>query len=155
MTAIKPERLGADMPGAEKPGPEAFAPTRRTQEKLSDVAQAAASAFEGEIRDFVRRDVALARRPRNEMEAAVDPIAENLNVLMRRVAGASMEEIDRVVLELQGVRVMLRNEGERLSREIAGYASLSHASMTAMKVIADSLTQWKSVPNLPSQRSAT
>ena len=155
MTAIRPERLGADLPGPEKPGPEAFAPNRRTQEKLSDVAQAAASAFEGEIREFVRRDVALARRSRNEVEPAVDPIAENLNILMRRVAGASMDEIDRVILELQGVRVMLRNEGERLSREIAGYASLSHASMTAMKVIADSLTQWKSAPNRPNQRSAT
>ena len=54
-----------------------------------------------------------------------------------------MEEIDRVILELQGVRDMLRSEGERVSREIAGYASLNHAAMTAMKVIGDSLKQWK------------
>jgi hypothetical protein len=54
-----------------------------------------------------------------------------------------MEEIDRVILELQAVREMLRSEGERVGREIAGYASLSHAAMTAMKVIGDSLTQWK------------
>jgi hypothetical protein len=57
-----------------------------------------------------------------------------------------MEEIDRVILELQGVRDMLRSEGDRVTREIAGYASLSHAAMTAMKVIGDSLTQWKSAP---------
>jgi hypothetical protein len=42
---------------------------------------------------------------------------------------------------------MLRGEGERVGREIAGYASLSHAAMTAMKVIADSLTNWKNPPN--------
>jgi hypothetical protein len=67
-----------------------------------------------------------------------------------------MEEIDRVILELQGVRDMLRNEGDRVSREIAGYASLSHAAMTAMKVIGDSLTHWKSAPpkNSSGQRSA-
>ena len=65
-----------------------------------------------------------------------------------------MEEIDRVILELQGVRDMLRIEGERVGRELAGYASLSHASMTAMKVIADSLTQWKSAPNNASERSS-
>ena len=59
-----------------------------------------------------------------------------------------MEEIDRVILELQGVRDMLRSEGERVSREIAGYASLSHASMTAMKVIGDSLKQWKNAPTI-------
>jgi hypothetical protein len=60
-----------------------------------------------------------------------------------------MEEIDRVILELQGVRDMLRNEGERVSREIAGYASLNHAAMTAMKVIGDSLKQWKEGPDAP------
>jgi hypothetical protein len=57
-----------------------------------------------------------------------------------------MEEIDRVILELQSVRDMLRKEGDRVSREVAGYASLSHAAMTAMTVIADSLTQWKGEP---------
>ena len=38
---------------------------------------------------------------------------------------------------------MLRNEGERVSRNLAGYASLNHASMTAMKVVGDNLKQWK------------
>ena len=54
-----------------------------------------------------------------------------------------MEEIDRVILELQGVRDMLRQEGERVTREVSGFASLNHAANTAMKVIGDSLAQWK------------
>ena len=149
------EKLAADKLGPEKTGPEKYAPAdRRPPERLSDVDQAAANAFEGEIREFVRRDVSFLRRPRGEAEPAVDPTTENLNSLIRRVSGASMEEIDRVILELQSVRDLLRIEGERVSREIAGYASLSHASMTAMKVIADSLEQWKSVPTAPNQRSA-
>jgi hypothetical protein len=111
-------------------------------EKLSDADQAAAT-FEGEIREFVRRDVAFLRRQRPETDTAPEPVSDNLNGLLRRVSGASMEEIDRVILELQGVREMLRSEGERVGREIAGYANLSHAAMTAMKVIGDSLTQWK------------
>jgi hypothetical protein len=155
MTAIRPERLGADRAVPEKTGPEAFAPNRRSPEKLNDVDQAAATAFEGEIREFVRRDVAFLRRQRSDVEQpAPEPVANNLNVLIRRVSGASMEEIDRVILELQGVRDMLRNEGERVSQEIAGYASLSHAAMTAMKVIGDSLTQWKNAPNSSGQRPA-
>jgi len=133
------DRLGA-VP--EKPGPEIYAPNRKPVEKLSDADQAAA-AFEGEIREFVRRDVAFLRRQRPETETQSEPVSDNLNGLIRRVSGASMEEIDRVILELQGVREMLRSEGERVGREIAGYASLSHAAMTAMKVIGDSLTQWK------------
>jgi len=122
---------------------------------VNDAVEAAAAAFEGEIREFVRRDVATLRRQRNETDAPPDPAAENLNALIRRVAGASMEEIDRVILELQGVRDMLRSEGERVSRELAGYASLSHASMTAMKVIGDSLKQWKDAPINNGRRSAS
>ena len=133
------DRLGA-VP--EKPGPEIYAPNRRPVEKLSDADQAAAT-FEGEIREFVRRDVAFLRRQRPEADTQSEPVSDNLNGLIRRVSGASMEEINRVILELQGVREMLRSEGERVGREIAGYASLSHAAMTAMKVIGDSLTQWK------------
>jgi hypothetical protein len=155
MTAIRPERPGADRGGSEKSGPEKYAPDRSVPEKLADVDQAAATAFEGEIREFVRRDVAFLRR-RNESDTTVaDPASENLNALIKRVAGASMEEIDRVILELQGVRDMLRSEGERVSRELAGYASLSHASMTAMKVIADSLKQWKDAPVNHGRRSAS
>jgi len=128
-------------------GPERYAPPdRRPPKKLSDVDQAATNASEGEnkIREFVPRDVAYLHRPGGEVDAANDPAAEDLvNALIRRVAGESMDEIDRVIRDLEGVRAMLRNEGERVSRELAGYASLSHASMTAMKVIADTLEQWK------------
>ena len=94
------------------------------------------------------------RRQRSEGDAAADPATENLNALIRRVAGASMEEIDRVIHELQGIRDMLRSEGERVSRGSPGYASLSHASMTAMKVIGDSLKQWKDAPLNHSRRKA-
>ena len=153
MTAIIPERLAAEK--LEKTTPETFAPVKRkAPQKLGEIDQAAANAFEGEIREFVRRDVAFVRRQR-EAEPAADPVADNLNALIRRVSGASMEEIDRVILELQSVRDMLRGEGERVSREIAGYASLSHAAMTAMKVIGDSLKQWKSAPDRAGQRSAS
>ena len=66
MTAIKPERLGADRTVPEKTGPEAYAPTRKSAER-SESEQAAVTAFEGEIREFVRRDVAYLRRQRNDV----------------------------------------------------------------------------------------
>ena len=155
MTAIKAERLSANDSGCEKSGLEKHAADRNVPEKLAGIDQAAATAVEGEIREFVRRDVAHLRRPRSEADTAADPAAEHLNALIRRVAGASMDEIDRVILELQGVRDMLRSEGERVSRELAGYASLSHASMTAMKVIGDSLKQWIDAPLNHNRRSAS
>jgi len=53
-----------------------------------------------------------------------------------------LDEIGRVILELKSVRDLLHNEGEHISREIAGYASLSHAATTAINVIAGSLKRW-------------
>jgi hypothetical protein len=141
---MRSDRFGADKP-ADKPGPERFAP--RAPERLADIDQAAANAFEGEIREFVRRDV--ARRPRADAEPGSDVVADNLGTLIHRVSSQSMEEIDRVILELQGVRDMLRQEGDRVTREVAGYASLNHAAMTAMTVIADSLKQWRGDPQRP------
>jgi hypothetical protein len=153
MTAIRPDRPDTDRSVPEKPGPEIYAPSRKSPERPADVDQVTATAFEGEIREFVRRDIAHLRRQRPE-DSAPEPVSDNLNGLIRRVSGASMEEIDRVILELQGVRDMLRSEGERVGREIAGYASLSHAAMTAMKVIGDSLTQWKNTPHNSGHRPA-
>jgi hypothetical protein len=101
----------------------------------------AADVLEDEIRQSFRHHVSSPHQERSNADSANNPVAQNLNELIRRVAGASMEEIDRVILELQGVRNILRNEGERLSHEIARYASLNRASTTAMKTIADSLKQ--------------
>jgi hypothetical protein len=117
-------------------------PERTTE---NDPAVAAATAaveqVEGEIRAFVRRDVSSFRRPRSETgDAAVD----NISSVIERVSGASVAEIDRVIAELSRVREMLRSEAERVQREIAGYANLSQAAMTSMKIIADSVTKWKS-----------
>jgi hypothetical protein len=67
----------------------------------------------------------------------------NLEVLIRHIAGASMDDIDSVIRELENLRAMLRNEGERVSREVAGYAGLSHASTTAMRATFDSIKKWK------------
>ncbi|MBS0534995.1 MAG: hypothetical protein JSR72_13135 [Proteobacteria bacterium] len=147
MTVIRPDRAGADKQQAERSGPERFAPPR-APERLGEIDQAAANAFEGEIREFVRRDV--ARRPKADGDVLNDAaVADNLSALIRRVSSQSMDEIDRVILELQSVRDMLRQEGDRVTREVAGYASLSHAAMTAMSVIGDSLKQWKGEPSRP------
>ena len=120
------EWVGADnLRSPETSGPEKYAPPHlRPPEKLNDAAHDASTPVEDA---FVRR---------------AGSAAKTLNDLIRRVAGESMDEIDRVIGELESLRDNLRNEGERVSREVAGYVSLSHAARTAMTVITDSLKQW-------------
>jgi hypothetical protein len=102
---------------------------------------------EGEIREFVRRDVAGVRRhPENDGKI----VADSISSLLQRVSASSVQEIDRLISELKILRERLHKEGERVQREIVEYASLSQAAMQSTKVIAESLNNWKSVPDRPS-----
>jgi hypothetical protein len=105
---------------------------------------AATNEFEGEIREFIRRDVSLRRAGAETPEGtAAEAGSQNLNSLIERVSGATVAEIDRVIAELQAIRSMLQTEGERVRREITGYAGLSQSSVATMKVIADTISQLK------------
>lgn len=115
--------------------------------RLSEVNQAVHQSFEGEIREFIRRDVTM-RRTRVET-AETGTGVENVTSLIERVSGASTAEIDHLIVELQSLREMLRSEGERVRHEITGYAGLSQSAMTSIKIIADTLAQFRAVPARP------
>jgi hypothetical protein len=97
---------------------------------------------EGEIRDFVRRDVTLREKARPPLSPS-SSAAEHMNTVIQRVAGASFDEIDRLIEDLMAIKETLRREGERVQREISGYAGLSQSAATTMQVIGDSLQQWR------------
>jgi hypothetical protein len=108
---------------------------------------AAVSDVEAGIRDFVRNDVAYLRRPAAVNAEPIEPTAEatvnNVNSLIQRVAGTSLAEIEKLISELEGVRDLLHSEGQRVQREISGYAQLSQAAMKSTRMIAENVTQWK------------
>lgn len=112
----------------------------------------AVTEVEAGIRDFVRNDVAYLRRPGqtpNQTAAPLDSTdsdatVKNVNSLIQRVAGTSLGEIENLISELESLRDLLHAEGQRVQREIAGYAHLSHAAMKSTRIIAENLAQWKS-----------
>jgi hypothetical protein len=114
-----------------------------------DANLAAVSEVEEGIREFVRNDIAYLRRPAaaGTPEATLDSGAEatvnNVNSLIHRVAGTSVSEIDKLISELEALREMLHAEGQRVQREISGYAQLSQAAMKSTRMIADNVQQWK------------
>ena len=134
----------ADKSGLEKYPP----PNRRPPEKFTDVDQVAANNVEDEIRQAVRRDMPSLQRQRSQGNADSSTI-ESLNASVGRLAIDSMEDIDRVIRDLESVRDILQKEGQRVIREIGNYARLSDAARTAMRVIADSIRQWKNLPDKP------
>ncbi len=112
----------------------------------------AVSEVEEGIREFVRNDIAYLRRPPvaspetapqapagDSSEATVNSV----NSLIQRVAGTSLAEIEKLISELESLRDLLHAEGQRVQREISGYAQLSQAAMKSTRMIADNVTQWK------------
>jgi hypothetical protein len=110
---------------------------------------AAVSDVEEGIRDFVRNDIAYLRRPpipspeTAPIDSNAEATANNVNSLIQRVAGTSLAEIEKLIAELESLRDLLHAEGQRVQREISGYAQLSHAAMKSTRMIADNVTQWK------------
>jgi len=117
--------------------------------EAADVDKPVESGVEGEIREFVRRDVAgLRRQPETDSEM----VASNISTLLQRVAGTSVQEIDKLISELQTLREMLTTEGARVQKEIVEYATLSQAAMQSTRIIAESISHWKKIPDAPSIR---
>ena len=120
-----------------------FGQTRDTAE----YDQPAETQVEGEIREFVSRDVvtSLGRQPENESEL----VASNINSVLQRATATAVQEIDRLITELEASCDKLHNEGVRVQREIVQYATFTQAALQSTKIIAESLTQWKKVPTAP------
>jgi hypothetical protein len=85
------------------------------------------SKLESEIAELVRRD------------ATATPRLNELNVL----SGTSVQEVEKLIAELQMLRGKLQNEAARVQREIVGHAVLLQDARKSIGTISDSLSFWK------------
>jgi hypothetical protein len=102
---------------------------------------------EAEIREFVRRDVMTNRehQPENESEM----VANSINSVLQRATTTSVQEIDKLIAELQTLSDTLHSERARVQREIVQYSTLTRAALESTKIIAESLTHFKKAPDAP------
>jgi ElaB/YqjD/DUF883 family membrane-anchored ribosome-binding protein len=109
--------------------------------------QPADTEVEAEIREFVRRDVVTnrERHPENESEM----VANSINSVLQGTTTTSVQEIDKLITELQTLSDRLHSERTRVQREIVEYSTLTRAALESTKIIAESLTQFKKTPDAP------
>jgi hypothetical protein len=128
--------------------------SEKTDSPETDDTLAVVSDVEAGIREFVRNDIAYLRRPgpsvtnsaeptSSTSDAGADATVNNVNSLIQRVAGTSLSEIENLIAELEALRDLLHAEGQRVQREISGYAQLSQAAMKSTRMISDNVSQWK------------
>ena len=121
---------------------------------IDDSNLAAVSQVEAGIRDFVRNDIAYLRRAapslapetqqqQQQQNLSAEQAVATVSSLIQRVAGVSLNEIENLIQELESLRDVLHTEGQRVQREIAGYAQLSEAALKSTRLISESVAQWK------------
>src|SRR6266700_1394812 len=95
------------------------------------------SKLEGEIRQLVSRDTTVPRlRKGNDSESA----ATNIGSMLQHVSGTSVQEIEKLIGELQILRETLQKEAARVQREVVGYAALIQNARRSMGTISESLS---------------
>lgn len=110
-------------------------------DRSPEEAVATTTAVEGELREFVRRDIAPARKFR--FETYGEDSANDVSSMISRITATSVGEIDKLLDELQSVRDYLQAEGERVEREAARYAQVSQTALASVRIITDSMGAWK------------
>jgi len=95
------------------------------------------SKLEGEIREVVSRS---ATAPRVPQQSANELAAGNIGSLLQHVSGTSVQEIEKLIAELQILREMLQKGAARVQREVVGYAALIQNARRSMGTISKSLS---------------
>lgn len=109
--------------------------------RFSDIDGHASNEVESGVRASIRRDI--GRRAVAEPGAAAPADSDKLSSLIKRVSVTTISEIDLLIAELQKIRSVLHSEGERVHREITGYAGLSQSAVATVSVITETLSRFR------------
>jgi hypothetical protein len=100
--------------------------------------------IEEEISNTVRSDGLAERRPWSKpLPEPAGELSETIRELVQKVGGPSIAEIERLIGDLQAARNYLKAEAERIQQETARYAHLSDTASASVKIIIESLSQWR------------
>jgi len=102
------------------------------------------TTIEDEIGNTVRSDRLSERRPRfKPLPEPGGELSETIGELIQKVGAPSIAEIEKLISDLQGARNYLKAEAERIQQETQRYAHLSDTASASVKIITESLGQWR------------
>lgn len=73
--------------------------------------------------------------------------SETIEALVQKVGAPSIAEIEKLIGDLQAARSYLELESERIQQEMTRYAHLNHTASASVKIITESLGQWRNGNN--------
>ena len=104
-------------------------------------------SLEEEISNSVRGDRLTGRLAGlNPQPDVAGDVNQSIGELIDKVSATSIAEVEKLISDLQAVRNYLKAEGDRIQQEMARYAHLSDTASASVKIIAESIGQWRKVP---------
>ncbi len=86
-----------------------------------------------------------------QAESSDGETSDKLRSLLSRVSETSTREVDNLIDELQRVREKLRDDGNRIRREIEEYAALNQQVMKLTEIISESLQKLPNASRISEQ----
>jgi hypothetical protein len=109
-------------------------------ERSVQAAAAISDVAEG-IRDLIAAEIPSFSVPADEAGPTLG--GDKFTSLIQKIAATSVEELDRLIGELQQAKAYLQSEGERIERETAGYVQLSQTALESVKIISETVGEWR------------
>jgi hypothetical protein len=98
------------------------------------------------------RDLALAEEPfpaekalPSEPPGSAEPRlgGDRFASLIQKIAATPLVELDKLIGELEEAKTYLQTEGERIEREAVGYVQLSQTTLESVKIISETVGEWR------------
>jgi len=103
---------------------------------LADLASSLATALDDNVRILPRRNAGAFRQA---WDGQVEPPADGLEALLVEVSETSMQEIDRLIDELQLLRQKLQSDSDRIRRDLTAHEAVNEQVLQLTKIIAESV----------------
>ena len=76
-------------------------------------------------------------------DAGSEAGSDNVSSLVQNLGAPSIDELEKIIGELQQARTFLKSESERIERETVGYTELSQTAMESVRIIAETVGEWR------------
>ena len=84
-----------------------------------------------------------ASPPTVPSDAAPETVSDNVSSMVQNLGAPSIDELEKIIGELQQARTYLKSESERIARETVGYTELSQTAMESVRIIAETVGEWR------------
>jgi hypothetical protein len=76
-------------------------------------------------------------------DAEPGPGSDRFASLIQNIAATPIVELERLIGELEQAKTYLQAEGERIEREAVGYVQLSQTALESVRIIAETVGEWR------------